>query len=177
MANIDKYKILFIVIVLCQFGCANMFTLVYHQKDFKPNNLDVITVLPVADARRQVFEKGNFEKEIEGLQQLIVKKLDKKGYTYKVVTGTNAMGNIHPTQVPFLDAERISKIGPSEANWILLPVVLEYHPFWDAEFKYAEIACYLFEKPTGELVWEGSARYKNLKGATKKLMKEFPSKK
>lgn len=180
MTKIYKYKIIFIVIALCQFGCASSsYTLVYHQKDFKPHNLDVITVLPVVDARQQVFEKTNFEEETEEIQELIIKKLKKKGYACKAIYDANAMGNILPTQIPFLDASRISKIGPGDANWILLPVVIALKPFMGATTKQSEIVFYLFEKPTGELVWEGSGRlFKNdMLGATKKLLHDFPSKK
>lgn len=187
MAMIYKYKILFIVMLLCQLGCAN-YTLVYHQKDFKLQSLDNITILPLVDARRVVEQKISFEEEIEEIQELIVKKLKKKGYVCKAIIDTNFVENIQPAGIPFLDAKSIRNIGPIDAKYILLPVVVE---LVTAENAYltrskgrpvvvvrAEMVCYLFEKPTGKLVWEGNAIFnKDLHGAIKKLMKEFPSKK
>lgn len=176
MAKIYKYIIFFIVITLFQSGCLKN-TLIYHTKNFEPHAIDVITVLPVLDARRQVYASVDFEKETKKIQKLIVKRLKKKNYTLKVIGDTNAMGNIQPTQIPFLDADRISKIGPNDSNWILVPVVTALKNFMGANTKHAEIVCYLFEKRTGKLVWEGSGYYPELRGATKNVMRNFPSNK
>jgi len=173
-----KALALFAVILLCVAlsGCAPKFNLVYQQKDFKPDDIDVITVLPILDARRQVYSNYTFEDETGKMQGLIVEKLEKKGYTPKPLDDTSALGNIHPTQIPFLDAVRVKKIGPSNANWILVPTVCELKTYAGATTKIAEIVCYLFEKRTGKLVWEGSGRSTDLRPATKGLMNTFPSK-
>jgi len=176
MAKIYKYIIFFIIITLFQFGCVKK-TLVYHTKNFEPRALDVITVLPVLDARRQVYANVDFEKETKKIQKRIVKRLKKKKYALKVIGDTNAMGDIQPTQIPFLDADRISKIGHNDSNWILVPVVTALQTFTGASSKHAEIVCYLFEKRTGKLVWEGSGRGAELIGATKNIMRDFPSNK
>lgn len=170
MAKILKNKMLLIIVVLCQFGCVTR-TLVYQQKDFKPHNLNSIAVLPVIDDRIEVLEKINFEEETEKIQPLIVKKLKKKGYVSEMVDDTNAIGNIQPAQIPFLDARRIRKIGPSDANWVLLPVV------YAANGYAIGVICYLYEKQIGKLIWEGSAYHSKPKKVIKLLMKKFPSKK
>ena len=178
MGQIEKYKIFLIVVVVFQLvGCAPKLTLVYHREDFKPNNIDVITVFPVLDARRHVFVNDNFEEETEKIQELILKKLKKKGYPTKVINDTNAMGDIQPTMIPFLDSDRIREIGPSDANWILLPTVVALKTFMGATSKSGEIVCYLYEKRTGKLVWEGSGWSTDLLGAAKGLMSDLPSNK
>lgn len=114
-----------------------------------------------------------------------MENLKKKGYACEAIDDTNALGNIQPTQIPFLDTSRISKIGPIDANWILVPVVIELLTGQVGITRnYAEIVCYLYEKPTGKLIWEGRAYFGgplrktgNLHGAINKLMKEFPSNK
>lgn len=172
-----KFIILLIVVAALPFGCAPKFNLIYQQKDFKPDGIDVITVLPILDARRQVYSNYTFEDETGRMQALIVEKLEDKGYTPKPLDDTIALGNIHPTQIPFLDAGRVKKIGPSDANWILVPTVCELKTYTGATTKIAEIVCYLFEKQTGKLVWEGSGRSTELRAATKGLMNTFPSNK
>ncbi len=169
MAKILRNKMLLVIIVLCQFGCVTH-TVVYQQKDFKPHNLGSIAVLPVIDDRIEVLEKFDFEEETEGIQPLIVKKLKKKGYVSEAVDDANAIGNIQPAQIPFLDAGSISDIGPIDANYILLPVVNI------ANSACVAFICYLYEKQTGELIWEGSGYHDKSNKAIKVLMKEFPSK-
>lgn len=176
MDKFYRLKILFIIIIAFQFGCAaKKFTLIYHQNDLKSKDLDIITVLPVFDGRRSIQSKMDFQKESEGVQQLILEQLKKKGYDVEAINDTDALGGIQPTQIPFLDASRIREIGPKDAEWILVPIVLDLREV--SSFNMTEIICYLFEKTNGKLLWEGSNRYSDLQKATKKLMARFPSNK
>lgn len=179
MSQINRYSIFLAIVAVFQLvGCAPKFTLVYNQEDFKPNDIDVITVFPILDARRQVFVNDNYEEETEPIQELIVEKLKEKRYEIKVINDTNSMGNIQPTMIPFLDSDRIREIGPSDATWILLPTVSALKTFTGATYKEGELVCYLYEKRAGKLVWEGrGSSFSDLRDATKILMKDFPSNK
>ncbi len=177
------HMVLFIAIALCQFGCLpwRLSPLVYFQEDFKADNVDSITVLPLTDARRPEQDTGlDYDKECEGVQELLREKLKEKGYTVKDFGGEDALGNIQPGQIPFLDADRIREIGPDDARWVLLPTVTRfgYDLFGTPT---AEIVCYLYEKPTGKLGWEGSVTSDKGKGPMKQavelLMVEFPFRK
>jgi len=176
MAKINRYGIFFILVIVAQLtGCGR--TLVYQQTDFNPKDIDVITVFPLLDARQHVFAYDDFEEETEDIQLMILKRLKKKGYTFKVLNDTSTLGNIQPQMIPFLESERVRKIGPNDAHWILVPTVSALRTFGAVTPSYGEITCYIYNKYTGELVWEGSGNDVLLVRATRALMSDFPSNK
>jgi len=164
MIQIKKYRKFLIIIALFQVvGCLpTKHTLVYHQQDFNPNDIDVITVFPIItaspmlDAQSQAFAKD--------FQSLLLEELKKKGYTFNILNNTDTLGNIQPTMIPFLDSGRIREIGPNDAQWILMPTAID-----------GDVVCYLYQKATGKLMWEGSVSAINQREGIKVLMKRFPS--
>lgn len=202
--KVSSYLIFFALIALFQIGCSQRSfittgqkilriymktdVVIYQHKDFRPQSPDVITVLPVVDGRLIVKQGDDFEKETRGLQELIAATLKKKRYDCEVSDNANAMGGIHPSQIPFLDASHISEIGPGDSGWILVPVVNDFFRIYGAPMgaamlvKYTalpthpDITCYLFEKRSGKLMWEGNATYLELKTAAQDLMHSFPAK-
>ncbi len=164
------YQLFCVLLVFLCFACTPKPTLVYHHKDFSYQELDVITILPMIDARNVVVtnpEADEMDEDIESYRQMIAEGLNKKEYKTRVVDDPNTIGDILPAQIPFLDASQISEIGPKDARWILLPVAVSDRP--------PDVICYLFDKTRGKLMWEGSGHSGNLEWAFKGVLHRFPN--
>ncbi len=176
LVMINRCKLLLITISIFQlFGCANS-TLVYHKTDFSSQEIDIISVLPLLDARRRAFSEDNYSEETEEIQSIIVEELEDKDYTVKVVSKSDFRENINPTQIPFMNADQIRKIDLVDTSWLLLPTVTGLQTFTGTLLGYGETVFYLFEKRSGKLVWEGSSIDGDLDDAIEDLIDEFPDK-
>ncbi len=153
----------FILAFLC-IGCVNP-TLVYQHRDFNHKELDRIILLPMVDARNIVLIDPEDE-DTEDYQQLIAEELQEKEYNIQVVEDPDALGDILPGQLPFLDANHIRELGPQDARWVLVPVAVSD--------RQPEGMWYLFDKTRGKLMWEGSGIDDDLEEAFEVLMEKFP---
>ena len=171
-----QHKIILLTISIFQLaGCANT-ELVYHTRDFNSQEIDIITILPVLDARLESFVEDDFSEETEEFQSIILDELEDSGYTVNAVSDPEILENISPSQVPFLSADQVRKIDLINTSWLLLPVVIGLQTYNGVIPGFGEIVFYLFEKHSGKLVWEGSSTDSYLEGATEGLIDEFPDK-
>jgi hypothetical protein len=168
--------VLVIFALLMMVSCVEN-TNVYHHHSFSPPSVDAIAVFPVLDARRVVYVDGRFPEKSMNIQQIISKSLAKKGYNSLLFSDVTTVEDLRPSMIPFMGPDQIRKIGSSDTKWILVPTVVELGTSGIDGPKSCEIVCYLYDKSSGMLIWEGSAMTNDLEKSCDTLMGAFPSRK
>ena len=158
MSHRLSYKILILsaTMLICQTGCwhQNTDAIIHRREILDLKEMSKITILPVADGRRKIDKKVDFKKETYKVQERLFTCLKEKGYDSIQITDTSTTA-IGPQQVPFADAKQIAEIGSVDSRWVIVPVVDRLDTPWMGN-RSSSVACYLFDKRIGKLVWEGS---------------------
>lgn len=157
-----------------------------HQESLDSTRIDKITILEVADGRNQVHENIDFEKETSMIQSLMIACLKQKGYECAALKDRSAMA-MSAQQVPFAESSQIRKMGPEEAQWVMVPIVENLNKTKGSGSN-CTLSCYLFDKSAGRLAWENSASRNtvpltifqqselDVKGTVRILLEKFPAK-
>jgi len=146
------YKVLILLSLLILTGCAVAKQPIFLSSTFGQEKIERIHVLPVVDLR---FNK---EPELPKLDEWILDevkdRLERKEYTFTIVSDTSFVDNITEEDLQAVDAEWVKNLGPSGSRWVMLIALL------DAKSKLtfgstgnAEVSGYLFDKKNGSIVW------------------------
>ncbi len=129
-------------------------------------NKPTIHILPLVDNRPDTTESGNFNRWATNTSSRL---LQKKGYKTVVVKQRSGLEDdqlrgLRDTVVTPAEKQLVAALGPSNAEWLFLPVLQDYHRKIVLGCKATtDVSGYLFEKKTGKTVlWhktqgEGSA--------------------
>ncbi len=184
MKNIQKHIVIvsMLLVFLGLTGCAPKTVLVYKQKSLDLNKIGRIAVLPPVDGRRRVQRQEDFARKTKKLQEGIVKRLNRKRYDCEARSDPDSLTYISAAQIPFADGSVIRKIKSDGTRWILIPVVYDIFNYGvtvkrSSAVSYAEISCYLFDKQSGKLVWDGSASGYSINNAVGNLFSKIPKRK
>lgn len=162
-----------ILLVVLFTGCM---TTKYAHKSFDSQEIDRIVVLPFMDDRKNPNPKLNFTKLVSQANIMIPDFL-KYQRKYRValcsdignvssysvhdlpsrIVKSNSADSIDPESV---DHEWVKQLGPSTERWVLVPVI-EKITRTNLLLRLnatATVSMYLFDKQTGELWWEGTAK-------------------
>ena len=151
---------------------------IYQNPSFDARSMDRIEVTPVVDGRRRVVEKANYDKAVKPLQQRIAKLLKKRGYDSVLATHFGTRGALDADQIAFADPDTIRQLGTGQTPWVFVPVVDDYFKIGGmVSTTTSEMTAYLFNRSTGELVWEGSGMKKELKEAITDVINQLPKRK
>ena len=175
-----------VALLVCQAGCLTSGRVnPGRQENLDSRGIDKIAILPVADGRRQINDGVDFEKETSPIQELMSACLSEKGYECSAVTDRAAI-TMDVQQIPFAEPSQIRKLGPEGTQWVMVPIV-EYLDRVRGSNSRSDLACYLFDKSAGKLVWEGAAsrnaipvtifqkRGFDIRDTVQQLLKEFPA--
>ena len=139
-------------------GCMTPQKLQYTSTELYSLNKPIIYILPLADARPDTSESANFDR-LTG--KTLARQLKRKGYQTQQIKDRTAVDALEEDQLRGLrdslttaeEIEIIAQLGPAEARWILLPVMLDYRLKVLLGCKATvDVGCYLLDKQTGRTV-------------------------
>lgn len=139
-------------------GCMTPGKLMLAGPELYSVNKPLLYILPLADARPDKRESGNFDR---WAAKTLARQLKRKGYKTEQLKGHNAVDaleedqlrGLRDTLVTAAEKNLIAGLGPAEARWILLPVLQDYHIKMVLGCKAtADAGCYLLDKQTGRTV-------------------------
>ena len=142
-------------------GCATKGPAVSIRIDpaFTPANMQDITVLPIVDARRdksQPWDREEWQKrwEKKWANVLLIRPLEKKGYTVALATDFGGVDNINADDIAESALSWVHALGPEGAQWILLMTLedLVNSPQFGTSWA-TSCAMILFDKNIGKAVW------------------------
>jgi hypothetical protein len=154
MSLVRKYLILLIVVLALGLmtGCVPALEpAIQLDSNFQPQKVDVISILPPVDARLDKKEKVNLQKE---LNKTARSKLKKKRYKVQLIDTDSTNSVITKDDLETHDAAWIKKLGPGDANWLMVLVlddVVTKLSFGSSGN--AEVSGFLFDKQSGTLLW------------------------
>lgn len=111
-----------------------------------------ILVLPVVDSRAGMKASVNMDK----LQASAVNALKRKRYLATAASASGEMGQV--VEEDFQDAkpEWVKKLGPADARWVAVVCLRDVvSKMTFGSTGNAEVSGYLFDKESGELIWNG----------------------
>jgi hypothetical protein len=154
MSLVRKYLILLIVVLALGLmtGCVPALEpAIQLDSNFQPQKVDLISILPPVDARLDKKEKVNLQKE---LNKAARSKLKKKRYKVQLIDTDSTNSVITKDDLETYDAAWIKKLGPGDANWVMVLVlddVVTKLSFGSTGN--AEVSGFLFDKQSGTLLW------------------------
>ena len=138
--------------ILMLIGCAT--TPVFLSNTFDQENIDEIFVLPVVDLR---FDK---EKKIEELNRRVHSEIKRylilKKYKFSLVKDRTLVDNITDEDIKQANTDWISKLGPPNSRWILLPVLKDVYKGWNlpqGTTGTAEMYAVFYDKQSATKIW------------------------
>lgn len=156
-------------------GCAPVMSLTYAHRDFESLEIEKITILPILDERRRINpEDKDFPEVLDTVEMQIVERLKKLGYTVSSSHDYGSLGTPSKEQIVFSDSEFIAQIGPSDARWLLVPIMDDYFSSPNYYATRREMTVFLFDKEQRRLVLESSAMSPDMKTVVKKIIGAFP---
>lgn len=138
-------------------GCGGlpMKPAIHLDPGFRPKEIDLITILPAIDGRFDKKIKVNLEKQLNKLAKQLLKR---RRYEAQIVDNYGAETQITKDDLKSGDAEWIKKLGPSDANWVMVLVLDDVvTKLTFGSTGNAEVSGFLFDKETGTLVWRDKA--------------------
>ena len=161
MRSKNKKILMIVCISFYLSGCATTkISPDYLAPSFSPANVDLITILPIADLRkdRSADLGEDWEHKVIGngpgagwsTKDFFSIKL---GYNIAIEKDFGGVSSINEDD--FIDAEPswVKKLGPKDARWILL-VVLEKFVSQKISGDSAECSATLYDKESGKAVWQ-----------------------
>jgi hypothetical protein len=124
---------------------------IYLDPSFEAPVVAEIKVLPMVDARADKSQVSDFEKHV---RQKAIKALQKKAYVVGATETVGDVGEIVEEDLRAPDAAWVKKLGPSDARWVLLLMLLDLKTkVVFGSTGNAEIAGVLCDKEAGTIVW------------------------
>ncbi|MEE8327840.1 MAG: hypothetical protein V3R32_03500 [Nitrosomonadaceae bacterium] len=159
-------SIIFGVIIIVLSGCAATKP-VQRDATFKhplieEMGIQKITLLPIVDHR--VDKSLNTDLNDAG-GQAIKKVVEKRGFAISIVTDQSYINGISPSDIAESSQSWVKSLGPQGSRWVLLVVVKKlYRRITFGAIAHAELVGYLYDRNTGEKIWEGAGKGKSAAG-------------
>lgn len=125
----------------------------FLHSDFSQLGIEEIYVTPAVDHRSDKDFEGKFQKPLlKGIRTM----LKKRNYIAHLPEW-EATIEVTEEQVAHPSPALIKSLAPPGAEWILLPVLLQFERHVNIAAKgIASVRLYLFQVQTGDLIWQGS---------------------
>lgn len=131
-------------------GCSSLrpaSSVDYVSPEFSPEEVGSICVLPVTDSRADKSIVANLDSRV---REPVEDELKSMGYTLISPDSSNANDTVTPHDLTFPTPERIVRIGPKEARWVMV-IELEKtdctNTVWkDCGSAGISLSCHLFDK-------------------------------
>jgi hypothetical protein len=118
---------------------------------FRPEQMDVVHILPVVDARADRSLNTDFNKII---QNSAAGYLKRQGYQAKTLSAADAGAAIAPDDVREATPEWVKQTGPSGSRWVMIFVIEELsRSIKLGSTGNAEVILSILDRQTGEVVW------------------------
>lgn len=165
IGSAKKIKNIFCLIILTaitQVGCTTAeFKPDYLDKNFDSAGIDNLTVLPVADLRKdKSYEVDSLEEEMLRYGWTGYGVIQNTGYSVNYADNFGSIKNINDDDVAYPTEQWISQLGSNEDRLILLIALadLGFTEGWGAAVR-VECKGFLYDKKSRRMVWSHSTNY------------------
>ena len=115
-----RIPLLFFFVLLFFYGCATPQKAIYLAPSFEQKNVDLITILPIVDARAQSW----FEIKESDLQQIVYPAAEgvliEKGYSVEYSEDVAGIHCLKFGRTSKLESECLRTVGPPNSRWVLV---------------------------------------------------------
>jgi hypothetical protein len=163
------------MMIVMLFSCTTVKKAIYSVPDFPPPDLSNICILPPVDLRVDKKINVNFERQIRNASETL---LARKGYKVNKSDELGTVNQILEEDLKTSNPEWIKELGPKDSQYVMVLCLVDVvSKLTFGATANAELAGYLYNKQTGNVVWRdkgvGSTGQGGLIGmATKGLMDE-----
>jgi hypothetical protein len=158
MQNYMRYFSCILIALVLLAGCATTSTrtALFHNPTFVAGSVDSVTVLPVIDYRTgRKLTKDISEVCFRGYKNA----LNRKGYRFEMIKDQACMPELQRGTLAAISGTQLNDICPGTGNWVFISAVIrqERKPQFLAIKGEAVIEGYLYDRTSGELLWQDQA--------------------
>lgn len=155
--SIKSYFPLSVLFVSFLSACTPSAAPLFLDRDFNAEEIKQITVLSVADLRVDESKAANKLEKLDKWSHYGLRfafRHSKSNYDVSYLVDRSLVESITEDDLSDLDPDWVKNLGPSEARWVMLPVLNSFNQDIDIAKKVnLEISAYLFDKQAGKKIW------------------------
>ncbi len=163
------------IILMMVFSCGTVKKAIYSLPDFPPSTLSEIIILPPVDLRVDKKINVNLERQIRKASE---RAIVKKGYNVTTSEDFGADNQILEEDLKTSNSDWIKQLGPTNSRYVMVLCLVDVvSKLTFGSTANAEVAGYLYDKESGNIIWRDKGVGKTGQGgligmATKGLMDE-----